>query len=634
VGEKQRCSLRVAKRSATRRLQLAMSEIATPPARSPEAYSAATRLTIGALFDFGRRGYLAFLMCVVVLSFAAAATRKYWAVAGGNAADHRRTVAALLVSLYEPRASVERGAVVSLAIELGYVDPRFSCLGESRGGVRCDEMAMALRAWGETIEREANGGHLADLPAGTGPCSSDDAHLWVQRANGPGLCARARMADSYLRGVLSVSPFSFDCEGGTTRLNAEGENVEEVALQLWKCLTPRARRAVVASDAIDEDVGSWLGHYQFQSAGLGSEPVPVQVFFLAPQGVLRRWVSGDPDPTPLLDDFRGRDYVNGTRSGGTPFELGVYLDQGGHGLVRTFCHRAMLDGAVVGVICVDYLPPAGVPDSSQEVVTHARVDVREGASREISADGLSHADQAAIARRLRGETNLVAVLDVDEAEPPLFLVPLAAKGAATSFVALRPAAPTLPWTFWTMVAALGVALVTTVYAVAMRRREFNLEDEYTILRKLQVGIIRANAHNEILEANDCAEELLGVELPPLGARQKRGLLGDHDVVGRGVPFSSFFDSGKVRLMTFNGPDEGGMKAPRFEDCSIAEVDEGRSAGAWSRYYLKKRDRRGAPDSRWLGLVGSPLLGASSQSGESFAIVVVPSTGRREELERL
>jgi hypothetical protein len=508
----------------------------------------------------------------------------------------------------EPHTRVQRGAVVDLAIELGYVDSKFSCLESSPTPFACDEMRLALDRWARALETTTP---LDVAPPTLIPCPVDGEARWPETAYGKGLCILPRSGSPPHLGVLSISPFALDCE--STRNND------------WACLRPRARQSVVAWGAIDQDVGDWIARRP-----LTTLPMPVQVFFLSPEGVLGRWAVDEAVPKALLSDFRGRDYVDGTREGpsgdlpgAAQFETGVYLDVGGHGLVRMLCRRALRgltseQPVQLGVMCIDYLPPSGKVAPPNGVISHSRI---EQTAHELLTPELSAEERAAVDRSLQGVKERVDVVDVGT-DPPMFLVPLSATGESTSYVAIRPQPQRFPASLWLMLGAIGLAIGTTVYTVAVRRQQFNVEDEYTLLRKLQVAVIRTNSKDELLEANDRAEELLGEALPVLGSENKKG-----------IKLGRLFDMKRVRLLRFLPP-----KAPETmgdtetDDVTMAKVNQGRSAGIWSRYYLPKRaPHRGQPGTDWLGVVGSPLLGDDEAKGSSFAILVVPSKGRRRSL---
>ncbi|MBL9022430.1 MAG: hypothetical protein JNL21_09520 [Myxococcales bacterium] len=603
------------------------------PTEHTEIREASVRLTLAAAFDFAQRGYFSFLLCVLIMSASAAAAREHWGFATRASAEFEEAVRTLLDTRSEPRTSRQHAAATAIAIELAYVDRAFGCTAAGRTSAACTEMEKALTDWAKELAKTVTIDEKTP-PHGLELCELDSSLKRHQLAYGNGLCARG--AKGPTPGVLSLSPFVFDCDG-----ERQTDPAEERA-RLWQCLGARTRREVVASAAVDAEVSAWLSSRAPFPDSASRAAAPVQVFYLSPEGVLRRWAAYDANPVAYLHDFRGRDYVTGVRDNQPLFETDIYLDEGGHGLVKTMCRRVEGEGrpgsssAVVplGVICIDYLPPAGMPEPSQRVVEHARVDVMTSDQPEYKSS-LRPADIAAIDRSFRSQRDedRVRVIEVVDAEPPLYLVPLAKVGERVSFVAIRPGAPGIPASFWLMVSSIAVALVTVVYVVAVRRRQFNVEDEYTILRKLQFGIIRANNRDEILEGNDCAEELLGVELPALGSHSAtKGSLDKQPARRR---YEELFHLDDIRQLSFEGPDPpNGLAKTIVTIQTFYDVHVARSTGAWSRYYLRKRNSAlGVPFSEWLGIIGSPMLGEEGARGESFAILLVPSLGRRGELAK-
>lgn len=566
-----------------------------------------------AAFDFSRRGYASFLACVFTMSLAAALVLKNWRESDTANRHFQSAVKLLLDTQTEPRPDIQRSAVTSIAIELGYVSKEPGC-EDPKASVSCIEMRTALDEWARALEHPLSPKASEDAPGELEICpliqrrdESGSAVRGEQLLRAPGLCSKPGPLQD---GALFLSPFMFDCQDGSSVLDA------------WTCLGPRARAAVRRAKLLGPTVGQWLRKHV---GGGAVDARPVQAFFLAPEGVLQLW-SNEQRTEPMLNDFRGRDYVDGTRTSAERFETGIYLDVGGFGLVRSYCQRIRPEGENAGVICIDYVPAEGVPDPDQDVVDHARVDLGTTKNAVPTVGPAQQENASLIASRLQSGAGLVDVINV-RADPPLYLVPLSKRGEHLSFVAVGPASLGPTATFWEMLVAVAVALGVAVYTVAVRRREFRIEDEYTILRKLQVGVLKADAEDNIIEGNDRAEELLGVKLRPLGMGRSRSAI-------PGIAYSALFEPGSAHLVKFQGPDAASLGEPLVVPGPFGAIARARSRGMWSIYYLRKRNpKRGLPESEWLRFDGSPLLDRDTKKGETFAIVTLPSASRREKLEK-
>jgi hypothetical protein len=110
-----------------------------------------------------------------------------------------------------------------------------------------------------------------------------------------------------------------------------------------------------------------------------------------------------------------------------------------------------------------------------------------------------------------------------------------------------------------------------------------------LFRNLQVGIVRVDLEDWIIESNDRAEELFGRKLPKPGVE--------------GLPIN-FRDLIKIRLREI--PRRGSPDDDRYAPITPEEVFNLRSNGQASSYYALSGD---GADSRWLGILATPVMAA-------------------------
>ncbi len=163
-----------------------------------------------------------------------------------------------------------------------------------------------------------------------------------------------------------------------------------------------------------------------------------------------------------------------------------------------------------------------------------------------------------------------------------------------------------------------VALLAVLLAAIAKRRTVMRQASTSLVRNLQVGVVRVDAQMNILEANDRAEELVGYDLPTIGAGEQPKEL------------SRYFDN------------EGWEAPERSQDGSVRELERitlkdviaRRARGESSRYFLRKKfPKVGLPERAWLELYGSPVLSADTHASEGiFAVIDIPSEQRQKQLE--
>ncbi len=129
-------------------------------------------------------------------------------------------------------------------------------------------------------------------------------------------------------------------------------------------------------------------------------------------------------------------------------------------------------------------------------------------------------------------------------------------------------------------------MMTVMFLASRRTRRDGMEDRVqSVLRCLQVGVMKEDANDRIIDANDRAEEVLGVPLPKLGA----------DV----EPEHAWRFSTLIEPVIVEHLENEELRAACYEDV----IPKKRGAGSPSAYYA--RLRRGEGD--WIRVIGSPLF---------------------------
>jgi hypothetical protein len=318
----------------------------------------------------------------------------------------------------------------------------------------------------------------------------------------------------------------------------------------------RVRRAVALSSFLDDVM-------QFPSAATANpSSALVQAYFVSADGILRIWskrgaiAEAEFPPTTIWSSanyFRVFYKKEPPQHYSTP----AYLDFGGHGVIRTDCDPVDYrsdDGKqteLVGIICTDYrldetalfraivsspffkpLVVVMAPQSGkglqamsffQLTAQGALTEIRDR-SFAVRNDVTLAAIQAAVETTSLGNDSASLgrqVTEVPLATSRAFLLPLYRTGAEFRGLLVVPQPPVPPGRL-TALLILSVTLATVAVALwlagaLLTRGGRELQRKLTLLRNLQVGVTVVDENDNIVEANDRAEELLATLLPKVGS---------------------------------------------------------------------------------------------------------------------
>lgn len=108
----------------------------------------------GGLWRWFRGGYKPYLLVALSLTATSVALRAWWLTARSNEEQREDSVQHLLLAQTEPDRRVERSALLSAALELGYVDRSFDCLDRASPGSHEHPVCRDVRAsldWFELV---------------------------------------------------------------------------------------------------------------------------------------------------------------------------------------------------------------------------------------------------------------------------------------------------------------------------------------------------------------------------------------------------------------------------------------------------------------------------------------------------
>ncbi|HEX7795945.1 MAG TPA: hypothetical protein VF456_16405 [Vicinamibacterales bacterium] len=182
-----------------------------------------------------------------------------------------------------------------------------------------------------------------------------------------------------------------------------------------------------------------------------------------------------------------------------------------------------------------------------------------------------------------------------------------------------PRNPVLPdeikWSGASGYVILGMSVVLGVIGIRLRPRSEELRERLSLLRNLQVGIIRADNDSFIVEANDRAEELFQRRLPKYRPQ-------DSSIFGRTLTWAArrllhrppppsiklrFFDFIDGCLQEDPEQRDGEMRYVPIKESDILGL---RNSGRSSSYYARLRRRMGERQpavGRWLKVSATPMM---------------------------
>jgi PAS domain-containing protein len=182
-------------------------------------------------------------------------------------------------------------------------------------------------------------------------------------------------------------------------------------------------------------------------------------------------------------------------------------------------------------------------------------------------------------------------------------------------------------------ALFGMSLIAGAVGIRLRPRSEELRERLSILRNLQVGVIRADHDSMIVEANDRAEELFGRRLPKYQP-DRRGLWSKAiAAIGRGnarraprQPITvKFFDLIDACLQ--ERQERTGGEA-QYVPISEEDILRLRNLGGSSSYYARLRPRLAdtqPPKGRWLRVAATPMMLARQDRAEGVELSHVFAT---------
>lgn len=392
-------------------------------------------------------------------------------------------------------------------------------------------------------------------------------------------------------------------------------------------------------------------------------PTITAAFFISVDSVIRYWARTSDVKTTILPAHRlwaTRPYFEAMlnkNDNSSAQRTRAYMDFAGHGVVHTECHpltgtsrlfpsRSVVtqsDGSpgnatalngeapkriVLGAVCVDYalsdsgvndlikkiddgpladaqrvvfgLGPAGkwLPDRSKDYDwgnTKSLHNALKLAANEIGTNPASRRD--------------ILPIDVDGEDASIFLVPLrdrqdgkldtvVLRVAGVGPLGSRPEAMAVTAVFGAIAIGALLAGFRSSKAVALRERLLGR------LRSLQVGVLQTDGKDQITAANDRAEELLDLTLPPFGVQS-----------GEPRKYWKVFD--QESILSIKRFDINSLISDwGTEDLELgteAEIKANRRDGDTTAYFVKlqtKRSSCASVSSRTLGKRENPRSGIS------------------------
>jgi PAS domain-containing protein len=189
-----------------------------------------------------------------------------------------------------------------------------------------------------------------------------------------------------------------------------------------------------------------------------------------------------------------------------------------------------------------------------------------------------------------------------------FLLPLGLSGGTFQGLIFYPRSPKLRPIddFFAVLGFLmaGAALASAGYNWRLLPKATDLRERLSLFRNLQVGILRVDRKDYILECNDRAEELFDRKLPKPGVSV--------------LPIN-FQDLIQLRLRENKKDPQNGQ---RYKPISSEEVHQMRSSGQSSEYYacLTNRAKR-----KWVRVLATPIMVAQPVRRRTNKTEPVPSS---------
>jgi hypothetical protein len=166
-----------------------------------------------------------------------------------------------------------------------------------------------------------------------------------------------------------------------------------------------------------------------------------------------------------------------------------------------------------------------------------------------------------------------------------FLLPLGVSGNQFEALLFYPRSPRLPllddvWGILGLLCA-GGAVVSLIAGGHFHSQLIELREHMSLLRNLQVGVLKVKVGNEITECNDRAEELCERKLPKPGVK-----------LDPPVNFADIFDL----FVQGDGVN--------YNSISMKHIEKMRESGQASAYYARLRKGSGE---KWLFVRATPIM---------------------------
>ncbi|MCA9607930.1 MAG: hypothetical protein KC619_20110 [Myxococcales bacterium] len=618
-------------------------------------------LLVGGLWRWFATGYKPYLVVAFAITMTASALRAWWLTTRASEIHQLESVNDLLVSESEPGRNVAQAALLSAALGLGYVDTEFDCLASEDTAAFDSALCRDVRASLDGFELVAEAHSLDPCEEGASSPGADQGHqaLLVRRAAATiaGISTAPRSIERYARRVLTerleggvhLAFTGRECLDSSSPRRTPPGYLDALCLgDEQAILVPSfVRRSAPASELAARErraaeLASLLGALVPAMGLFDGAPGPegegtdlsariVQAFFVSIDGVLAVWNERDERPFDVfgpLMDLRGQSYqrvFTDVREARRRYSTRPYVDRGGFGIVRTACAPHRQDtGRLLGVFCVDYLLPTRIHAQRVGTISHALVRVSAEDLDDPDVELLTDTDELRppdlselegfVRQASHSQHPWQSLVDVrDLGQRRLFAVPVRRDGRTLYFLLVRPTSRHQnAWLYVVVLLSIATA-VLFVWAVLRRRHAREAENEDAVLRNLQVGAIRTSSANEIVMANDRAEELLGVTLPGIDASHEKP-----------KPVSMLFEDHVFEAQ----PGSRELRLTTFE-----EVQRQRREGEESRYFVRKKQPLvGRPRVTWLLVHGSPELYVDARERTDFGIITVPSEQRQAELD--
>jgi hypothetical protein len=411
--------------------------------------------------------------------------------------------------------------------------------------------------------------------------------------------------------------------------------------------------AVVASDSAASSGSAGSANGAKERALLDDAELR-QAYFISPDNLLRIWALAG---NPLMDLPRARlwtaaAYLRPFVDKGARFAVKTraYLDVGGNGVVTTECRPLWLDNGkdsdFIGAVCTDLTLNIFKNVKLREKLVSNRflhiepvtITARDNARKvtPITSDrGIWHHDEKKLRDAIFAEVDKFGLTPLSQSVRPIvvdevsaFIVPI---GKINEYeiqaLIVSPERPTINHKLlrWTVLLVIGIVgyLVFTGMLWFKKRREEDVRNHLVIFRSAQTGIIETLADGEqIVRANDRAEEILGVCLPKSS--------NPHDPAS--ISFTDIYDLA-LEVVDDPWPDarDGGEAppAPPGDTTQKKQVNyrvlspedifmrrfEGRTTRHWihlTNVDIDDKDEKLAKS--WVSIQGGPLV---SQTGNYF-----------------